>query len=225
MGGLGKGERVYAVRFIGDAGYVVTFRQVDPLYVLDLSAPSRPRVRGELKILGYSAYLHPVGDGLLLGIGQDATAGGARARDAGVTLRRLRNPAAPRRLDAFALGKGWSEAEQDHHAFLWWPRTGLAVLPVQAYDDRPFVGALGLRVRRSDGITEAGRVSHPDRDRVRQPVGSPGTPVRRSVVVGEALYTDLRSRRPRHRRSGRSPISASRGCRRTRDAAPPSPSR
>ncbi|HEX6724326.1 MAG TPA: beta-propeller domain-containing protein, partial [Gaiella sp.] len=73
VGGLGKGERVYAVRFIGDTGYVVTFRQVDPLYVLDLSAPSRPRVRGELKLLGYSAYLHPVGDGLLLGIGQDAT--------------------------------------------------------------------------------------------------------------------------------------------------------
>ena len=72
VGGLGKGERVYAVRFIGDVGYVVTFRQVDPLYTLDLSAPSQPVVRGELKIRGYSAYLHPVGDDLLLGIGQDA---------------------------------------------------------------------------------------------------------------------------------------------------------
>ena len=187
VGGLGKGERVYAVRFIGDAGYVVTFRQVDPLYVLDLSAPSRPRVRGELKILGYSAYLHPVGDGLLLGIGQDATPEG-RVLGTQASLFDVRNPAAPRRLDAFALGKGWSEAEQDHHAFLWWPRTGLAVLPVQAYDDRPFVGALGLRVRRSDGITEAGRVSHPAATGA-EPVGSPGTPVRRSVVVGDVLYT------------------------------------
>lgn len=187
VGGLGKGERVYAVRFIGDAGYVVTFRQIDPLYVLDVAAPSRPTVRGELKILGYSAYLHPVGDGLLLGIGQDATAEG-RVLGTQASLFDVRNPAAPRRLDSFALGKGWSEAEQDHHAFLWWPRTGLAVLPVQAYDDRPFVGALGLRVRRAGGITEVGRVTHPDLSGA-APVGSPGTPIRRSVVVGETLYT------------------------------------
>ena len=52
---------------------MVTFRQTDPLYTIDLADPKAPRVVGELKILGYSAYLHPVGDGLLLGIGQDAT--------------------------------------------------------------------------------------------------------------------------------------------------------
>ena len=73
IGGLGKGERVYAVRFVGDIGYVVTFRQIDPLYTIDLSVPERPRVLGELKIPGYSAYLHPVGEDLLLGVGQDAT--------------------------------------------------------------------------------------------------------------------------------------------------------
>ncbi|MEO6496207.1 MAG: beta-propeller domain-containing protein, partial [Solirubrobacteraceae bacterium] len=72
VGGLGKGERIYAVRFIGEKAYIVTFRQVDPLYVLDLSDPARPRVTGELKIAGYSAYLHPVGDDLILGVGQDA---------------------------------------------------------------------------------------------------------------------------------------------------------
>lgn len=187
VGGLGRGERVYAVRFIGDMGYVVTFRRVDPLYVLDLSRPSRPVARGELKLLGYSAYLHPVGDGLLLGIGQDATAEG-RVLGTQASLFDVSNAAAPRRLDAFALGKGWSEAEQDHHAFLWWPRTSLAVLPVQTYDDRSFVGALGLRVRRAGGITEVGRVSHPDLSGA-TPVGSSGTPIRRSVVVGDALYT------------------------------------
>ena len=73
IGGLGKGERVYAVRFVGDTGYVVTFRQIDPLYTVDLSLPERPRVLGELKIPGYSAYLHPIGEDLLLGVGQDAT--------------------------------------------------------------------------------------------------------------------------------------------------------
>ena len=72
VGGLGQGERIYAVRFIGDIGYVVTFRQIDPLYTVDLSDPSDPRVVGELKIPGYSAYLHPIGKNVLLGVGQDA---------------------------------------------------------------------------------------------------------------------------------------------------------
>ncbi|MCG8321290.1 MAG: beta-propeller domain-containing protein, partial [Cytophagales bacterium] len=73
IGGLGRGEQIYAVRFMGDVGYVVTFRQIDPLYVLDLTDPANPVLEGELKIPGYSAYLHPVGDGLLLGVGQDAS--------------------------------------------------------------------------------------------------------------------------------------------------------
>ena len=76
--GLGKGERIYAVRFIDTVGYVVTFRQTDPLYTIDLSDPTKPRVVGELKITGYSAYLHPIGDGLLMGVGQDATDQGRR---------------------------------------------------------------------------------------------------------------------------------------------------
>ncbi|MEY2515122.1 MAG: hypothetical protein QOJ89_2480, partial [bacterium] len=78
VGGLGKGERIYAVRFVGDKGYVVTFRQVDPLYTLDLSDKSNPKVVGELKLLGYSAYLHPISDDLLLGVGIDASAEGRR---------------------------------------------------------------------------------------------------------------------------------------------------
>ena len=78
VGGLGRGERIQGVRFVDDTGYVVTFRQTDPLYTVDLSDPAHPRVRGELKILGYSAYLHPLGPDLLLGVGQDATEEGRR---------------------------------------------------------------------------------------------------------------------------------------------------
>jgi uncharacterized secreted protein with C-terminal beta-propeller domain len=186
VGGLGKGERVYAVRFVGDVGYVVTFRQVDPLYVIDLSTPSRPVVRGELKILGYSAYLHPVGDDLLLGIGQDATDDG-RVLGAQASLFDVSDLRSPRRLDALPLGRGWSEAEQDHHAFLWWPRTRHAVIPIQSHSDRPFVGALGLRLR-NRAISEVGRISHPGLAGV-DPAASSGTPIRRSVVVGDVLYT------------------------------------
>ncbi|MGE0796572.1 MAG: beta-propeller domain-containing protein, partial [Acidimicrobiia bacterium] len=67
VGGLGRDEQIYAVRFLGDKGYVVTFRRTDPLYVLDLSDPASPRVTGELKIPGYSAYLHPLEGDLLIG--------------------------------------------------------------------------------------------------------------------------------------------------------------
>src|SRR5690606_24107857 len=74
--GLGLGERIYAVRFIGPIGYVVTFRQTDPLYTVDLRDPTAPVVRGALKIPGYSAYLHPVDDTRLIGVGQDATDSG-----------------------------------------------------------------------------------------------------------------------------------------------------
>jgi uncharacterized secreted protein with C-terminal beta-propeller domain len=186
VGGLGKGERVYAVRFAGDIGYVVTFRQIDPLYVVDLSTPARPRVRGELQLRGYSAYLHPLGDGLLLGVGQDATTEG-RTLGTLASLFEVSDPAHPKRLDAFTLSKARSDVEYDHHAFLWWPRTQLAVLPVQEYLDRPFLGAVGLRVRRR-GITEVGRIVHPAQAGAER-VGSPGTPISRALVVGDTLYT------------------------------------
>ena len=60
VGGLGKGEALYSVRLLDDIGFAVTFRQIDPFYVLDLSDPTNPEVVGELKIPGFSTYLHPV---------------------------------------------------------------------------------------------------------------------------------------------------------------------
>jgi uncharacterized secreted protein with C-terminal beta-propeller domain len=176
VGGLGRGERIYAVRFIGDVGYVVTFRQVDPLYTVDLADPDRPRVLGELKIPGYSAYLHPVGDGLLLGVGQEATEQG-RVQGLQISLFDVSDLARPVRLQQLRLGERWSQSavEWDHHAFLWWPATSLAVLPI---DSRDFTGAAGFRVDRAAGIAEVGRVRHPR-----------GPPIGRAVVVGERLLT------------------------------------
>jgi hypothetical protein len=121
VGGLGKGEQIYAVRFLGTQAYVVTFKQVDPLYVVDLADPSAPRLVGELKIPGYSAYLHPVGDGLLLGVGQSATLEGV-TQGTQLSLFDVRDPANPAQLSTLLLG-GSSEAEWDHHAFLYWPET------------------------------------------------------------------------------------------------------
>jgi hypothetical protein len=179
VGGLGRGERIYAVRFIEDRGYVVTFRQVDPLYVLDLSDPAKPAVAGELKILGYSAYLHPIADDLLLGVGQDATEEG-RTRGTQLSLFDVGDAAAPKRTHNVTLGQSGSEAEYDHHAFLWWAPAALAVIPLASYPresgEDPFVGAIGFGVARATGIAERGRVAHP-------------TAVRRSLVVGDRLFT------------------------------------
>jgi len=128
VGGLGRDERIFAVRFFGDVGYVVTFRQTDPLYVVDLSDPENPVLDGELKIPGYSAYLHPVGDDLLLGVGQDATEEG-RALGTQMSLFDVSDPTDPQRIDSMTIG-GWSEVEWDHKAFLFWEPDGTIVLPV-----------------------------------------------------------------------------------------------
>ena len=185
VGGLGRGERIYAVRYIGDTGFVVTFRQVDPLYTLDLSDPAAPRVAGELKVPGYSAYLHPVGDGLLLGVGQDATAEG-RSTGVQLSLFDVSDLAKPVRLDQHAVGaSSYSAVETDHHAFLWWAPERLAVIPAVRYDENyeqtAFAGSLAFRVGRADGIAEIAQLPHPRFDRF----GDLG--FERSVVVGGRL--------------------------------------
>jgi uncharacterized secreted protein with C-terminal beta-propeller domain len=183
VGGLGKGERIYAVRFIGPTGYVVTFRQTDPLYTIDVSKPASPRVVGELKILGYSAYLHPVAGDLLIGVGQDATEEGRRL-GAQISLFDVSNPANPTRLHQLSLGEyASSSAEYDHHAFLYWPATNLLMLPVNSYSGREsFSGAVGFRVKKDTGIQELARISHPGgQDYLPQ--------VERSMVIGDRVFT------------------------------------
>jgi uncharacterized secreted protein with C-terminal beta-propeller domain len=177
VSGLGKGERIYAVRFMGDRGYVVTFRQIDPLYTLDLTDPTAPKVVGELKIPGYSAYLHPVGDGRLLGVGRDRATVQASLFD-------VSNLASPQRLALLDLGTVSTTVEFEPHAFLYWPKTSLAVMPLQSYTSsgEMFDGALGVRVA-PNALTVAGRVNH------RSPERNEDAPIERSLVIGDQLYT------------------------------------
>jgi hypothetical protein len=196
--GLGKGEQIYAVRFTGPIGYVVTFRQVDPLYTVDLGDPKNPIVRGELKIPGYSAYLHPAGGTRLIGIGQNADNFG-RVRGTQISLFDVADLSAPGRLAAYTLSGANSEAEFDPHAFLYWAPEGLLVVPLQAYDrgpefdpgagtprlaTPPMVGALLLRVT-DRSISELGFVTHPGSLSDR----SYSAQIRRSLVIGQTLWT------------------------------------
>jgi uncharacterized secreted protein with C-terminal beta-propeller domain len=190
VGGMGKGEAVKAVRFIGDRAYVVTFRQVDPFYVVDLSDPTRPAVVGELKAPGYSAYLHPVGDGRLLGVGRDATPEG-RVLGTKVALYDVTDPAKPAEVRSLSLPDTWTSVEQTAKAFLWWAPTRLAAVPVVSYAGavdasgmwRPqgFTGVIGLDV--NDGsMTERGRVAN-------EPAPYGPAEIARTAVAGDRLLT------------------------------------
>ncbi len=131
--GLGPQEEIKSVRWFDDLAVVVTFRQTDPLYTVDLSDPSRPRTRGELKIPGFSRYLHPVGDDRLLGIGQDATPEGQELGGQAAVFD-IGDLADPRRLDTVSLGRGSrATAEHDPRGFTWLPRqqVGLATVTDQ----------------------------------------------------------------------------------------------
>ena len=99
---LAKGEEIWGVRFMGNAAYVVTFHQTDPLFVLDLTDPTKPVVTGELKLPGFSAYLHPAGEGYLLGVGRGGTEEGLDG-SAKLSLFDVSDPFAPKEVSQLRL--------------------------------------------------------------------------------------------------------------------------
>jgi uncharacterized secreted protein with C-terminal beta-propeller domain len=109
--GLGLTETIYSARFIGDKGYLVTYRQTDPFYVLDLSDPQNPQLKGELKIAGYSSYLHPILETRMLGIGEEKW-------QVKISLFDVADAENPAELDKYVLNDSWSEVLNNHHAFL-----------------------------------------------------------------------------------------------------------
>jgi uncharacterized secreted protein with C-terminal beta-propeller domain len=159
VSGMGKGERIQAVRYFGDLAAVVTFRQVDPLYLLDLSDPVDPRVTGELKVPGFSAYLHPVGDDLLLGVGMDADEKTGQTTGVQLSTFDVSDRARPRQVDRLSLGAGWTPVLSESRAFGFDVARRTAVLPLQTWDGRSGAAfALGVRVGADGSLAEAGRL-------------------------------------------------------------------
>ncbi len=148
---IGKpGETLYATRFVGDHAYLVTFRVIDPLYVVDLSDPADPKLAGELEVTGFSDYLHPVSDRYLLGVGLDAlpvadTPRGAIPLGVKIALYDVSDPARPFEADQIVLGGRGSSTNVlwDHRGFTWLREEDGELrfsLGVTLYTDRPTGG-------------------------------------------------------------------------------------
>ncbi|MGB3052662.1 MAG: beta-propeller domain-containing protein [Polyangiales bacterium] len=159
---LAEGERIFSARFIGDLAYIVTFRQVDPLFAIDLSNPESPKVLGELKIPGFSDYMHPLEDDHLLTIGRDIDEDTQRDNGTALQIFDVSDPANPRPAYKVTLGEGYSEANHNHKAFNFYADKGLLAFPFVSYQGN-FSSTLELwDVTVKDGFKYLGAVDHSD---------------------------------------------------------------
>ncbi|MGH1494064.1 MAG: beta-propeller domain-containing protein [Acidimicrobiales bacterium] len=178
VGGLGEGEQIFAVRFLGDIGYVVTFRQVDPLYTIDLSNPANPVVTGELKIPGVSDYLHSYDEDHLVAVGRDGTDEGL---EGGVVLSLfdvsdMENPTMTTKLRLGPQSQSdtewvdsYSPVAGDARAFNIWGDTVIVPVGWWSYNESPNSfqenngnSAVLVKVNAEDGtLTKIGEIGHP----------------------------------------------------------------
>lgn len=184
---LAPGERIFSTRFMGDYGYMVTFRQVDPLFVLDLSDPMKPRVTGELKIPGFSSYLHPISDTVLLGIGRDVDENTGSQNGIKLSLFDVSDLGKPRELDTLILGGPGSYAEVlDNHKALML-NLGDDMIAFDAsltditdkYVKTSFDGAAVVEVKAEGSIKVLKLISND---------GIYGSYAKRLVYIGDRLY-------------------------------------
>ncbi|WP_455206176.1 beta-propeller domain-containing protein [Kaarinaea lacus] len=168
--GFGENETIQSSRFFGERGFIVTFRQIDPLFTFDLSQPDKPQLMGELTIPGFSRYLHQYDDNHIFTIGRAGVDGGTGV-GTGIQLQLfdvsdLRDPIL---LDAYVPQTpgnwSWSAAEYDHKAFTFYKPANLLAIPMQFTPDHAsgvFSGIVAFNVSLEDGFSEIGRVDHSD---------------------------------------------------------------
>lgn len=197
---IAKGEQIYAARFLGKRGFLVTFQQIDPLFTLDLADPTAPALVGKLKVPGYSGYIHPLGEDYLLTIGKDVVLQDDTAWYQGlqISIFDVRNFSNPRLLQQTTIGVRGSESEAlfNHKAFMFWSEKGLLAIPVDLaeYQSTPvepweygvntFSGLYVYRVSVQDGFNLLGRIQ----------MRTPSTDEfwysswTRGIFIGDAVY-------------------------------------
>lgn len=212
---IAPGEQIYSTRFMGNRAYMVTFRQTDPFYVIDLKDPRNPAILGELKIPGFSNYLHPYDENHIIGIGKATVETDRNGREIvlqqGVKLGLfdVTNPSNPRELFKTEIGDRGTDspALNDHHAFLFSKDKNLLAFPINivsltpeqkasstdiwAYGKNTFQGLMVYNLNLQNGFQELGRITHA--------VSSTPTDywygnyglesIKRSLYIGNNLYT------------------------------------
>ncbi|MCM2465344.1 beta-propeller domain-containing protein [Methanoculleus oceani] len=199
-------ERIYAARFVGDRLYLVTFKRIDPLFVIDLSDPKHPGILGKLKIPGYSDYLHPYDADHIIGIGKETsenTWGGVSVEGLKIALFDVSDVNNPLEVDTVVIGEAGtdSEALRDHKAFLFVKEKNLLVIPVSeikrvenpgskypgSYGTTTWQGAYAYSVNPSSGFTLKGTVAHAEKGPSYN--WNSADAVRRSLFMDDTLYT------------------------------------
>jgi uncharacterized secreted protein with C-terminal beta-propeller domain len=199
--GLAPGERLHSVRFMGDQAFVVTFgpidgNWIDPLWTIDVSDPTEPRVIGELEIPGFSDYLHWAGANHLVGLGRDADIETGRSLAPQISLFDVSDFESPQLSGRVTFGDAdwsWSEAFADHHAISYFPETGVLAIPMTTIEARPlarngqrmlfqeerhdlWVFQINANSSDEEPIQVLGQIEH-------------DSPVRRSLRIGATLYS------------------------------------
>jgi len=209
---LAPGERIYSARFMGERCYLVTFKQVDPLFVIDLSDPYDPEVLGYLKVTGYSDYLHPYDETHIIGIGKETTDAGQFAWYQGVkiSLFDVTDVSNPREISKLEIGDRGTDSPVlwDHKAFLFDRFRNLLVIPILvaevdqseypegvpswAYGEPVWQGAYAFNVSLDQGIQVKGRITHIENP---SDLGKDyyyfysSYSIQRSLYIGDVLYT------------------------------------
>ncbi|MCL2322875.1 MAG: beta-propeller domain-containing protein [Oscillospiraceae bacterium] len=206
---LTPGEQIYSTRFIGDKGYLVTFKQVDPLFAIDLSNPKEPKIIGELKIPGFSQYLQPVSENLLIGIGNNTETIVKKDTDAVITtttgmklsLFDVSDPSDPKEIQNYMLGASgtYSEVLYNPKALLYSKEKNIIAFPVSLTEgdnfNITFIGYYIFGFDEVTGFTLKGRVTHydklPGNDYIDDKTyyDSIGFDIKRGVFVDDVLYT------------------------------------
>lgn len=198
---LGKpNEDIRAVRYFGDTAYMVTFEQIDPLYVIDVSNPSMPMVTGELEMPGYSSYLHPINENFILGIGQNVPVGGfdqppalSGADEFGAKVALFDVSGTPRIVDEYIFANGYSPAEFDYHALTYLPQSDTAFLfamPMQSWTMTDNIWGEDNRLELFQ-VDLTGNASMSNDSRVTTPNTQNqyyGAWEDRAVVIGDVIY-------------------------------------
>ena len=211
---LAPGEKIYSARFMGNRCYLVTFKKIDPLFVIDLTNPTDPQVLGQLKITGYSDYLHPYDENHIIGIGKETieVEGGNFAWYQGVkiSLFDVTDVSAPQEIDKYEIGDRGTDSPilSDHKAFLFDRSRNLLVIPVtvaeinpakypgevpdNAYGDFVWDGAYVFHISLEEGLELRGKITHlTDNDDLIKSGYYYHSPysIQRSLYIGDVLYT------------------------------------